>query len=332
MKIFITGACGFIGSHLVELLVKRGHHVKALSFYNHQNSYGWLDQINNDIKKKIEIISGDIRDYNFLLKETKNIDVIFNLAALISIPYSYISPSSYVQTNIIGSQNILEASRLNKIKKTIIVSTSEVYGSAKYVPIDENHPLNAQSPYAATKIAADQLALSYFRSFDLPVSILRPFNTFGPRQSAKAIIPSILIQLLRGAKEIKLGNLTPKRDLTYIEDTTNAFLSILDTKKNIMGEVINIGSGYEISIIKIIDILKKDFGFKFDIITDKKRIRPCKSEVMRLLAKNTKAKNILNWKPNYNSLNGFKISLEKTINWFKREENLNSYKYDKYNI
>ena len=266
------------------------------------------------------------------MKETKNIDVIFNLAALISIPYSYISPSSYVQTNIIGSQNILEASRLNRIKKIIIVSTSEVYGSAKYVPIDENHPLNAQSPYAATKIAADQLALSYYRSFDLPVSILRPFNTFGPRQSAKAIIPSVLIQLLKGAKEIKLGNLSPKRDLTYIEDTTNAFLSILSCKKNIIGEVINIGSGYEISINEIINILKKDFGFKFDVITDKKRIRPSKSEVMRLLAKNTKAKNILNWKPSYNSLKGFKISLEKTIKWFQKEENLNSYKYDKYNI
>ncbi len=331
MKILVTGACGFIGSHLVEKLVKQNHYVKAFSFYNARGSNGWLDNIDNKIIKDTNIISGDIRDHDFLNKHTKNIDIIFHLAALIGIPYSYHAVKSYIDTNATGTYNILNAAKANNISKTIITSTSEVYGTAQKIPILENHPLSAQSPYAASKIAADQLALSFYRSFKLPVTIIRPFNTFGPRQSARAIIPTIITQILQKKNIVKLGNLTPTRDFTYIEDTVDAFYNTIKANK-IAGEVINIGNNFEISIKGILEIFKKDFGYNFKVRTDKKRLRTKSSEVYRLLASNKKAKKILKWLPKYSAEKGFKEGLKKTINWLGQTKNLKYYKSDIYNI
>jgi dTDP-glucose 4,6-dehydratase len=294
------------------------------------NSYGWLNNIDQKILNNIEIISGDIRDYNFLEKNTKNIDVIYHLAALIAIPYSYYSPKSYIDTNIIGTYNILEASKKNNLSKVIITSTSEVYGSAQTIPIAENHSLNAQSPYAATKTAADQLALSFYKSFNLPITILRPFNTYGPRQSARAIIPTIITQLLNNSKILKIGNTKPTRDFTYIEDTVNAFVQL--TKYNLFGEIINIGNKFEISISDIIDIFRNDFGYDFKLKIDPNRTRSKKSEVNRLLADNYKAKTLIKWKPKYSGISGFKKGLQKTIEWFSDPKNLKNYNSTIYNI
>jgi dTDP-glucose 4,6-dehydratase len=330
MKVFVTGADGFIGSHLVERLIKLGHKVKAFTFYNFRGSNGWLDSIDKNLLKDLHIISGDIRDYGFLEKQTKDTDVIYHLAALIAIPYSYHSPQSYIDTNIIGTYNVLKSSQKNDISKIIITSTSEVYGTAQAVPIKENHSLNAQSPYAATKIAADQLALSFYKSFDLPVAILRPFNTYGPRQSARAVIPTIISQLVSKNKFIKIGNLTPTRDFTYVDDTVEAF--ILALKKNISGEVINIGNKFEISIKGILDIFKKDFNYDFKVVIDEKRVRSKKSEVFRLLASDIKARKLLNWQPQYKGIIGFKKGLEKTIDWFSNPDNLRLYNSNIYNI
>jgi dTDP-glucose 4,6-dehydratase len=330
MKVFVTGADGFIGSHLVERLIKLGHKVKAFTFYNFKGSNGWLDSIDKKLLKNLHIISGDIRDYSFLEKHTKGSDAIYHLAALIAIPYSYHSPQSYIDTNITGTYNILKSSQKNYISKIIITSTSEVYGTAQTVPIKENHSLNAQSPYAATKIAADQLALSFYKSFDLPVTILRPFNTYGPRQSARAVIPTIISQLVNRNKFIKIGNLSPTRDFTYVDDTVEAF--ILALKKNISGEVINIGNKFEISIKGILDIFKKDFNYDFKVVIDEKRIRSKKSEVFRLLASDLKAKKLLHWEPRYHGIKGFKKGLEKTIEWFSKPDNIRLYKSDIYNI
>ncbi len=330
MKIFVTGADGFIGSHLVERLIKLGHKVKAFTFYNFRGSNGWLDSIDKKLLKDLHIISGDIRDYNFLEKQTKDVDVIYHLAALIAIPYSYHSPQSYIDTNITGTYNILKSTQKNNISKILITSTSEVYGTAQTVPIKENHSLNAQSPYAATKIAADQLALSFYKSFNLPVTILRPFNTYGPRQSARAVIPSIISQLVNKKKFIKIGNLKPTRDFTYVEDTVEAF--VLTLKKNLSGEVINIGNQFEISIKGILDIFKKDFGYDFRVVIDKKRIRSKTSEVFRLLASDAKARKLLNWKPKYKGIVGFKKGLERTVEWFSNHDNLRLYNSDIYNI
>ena len=330
MKVFVTGADGFIGSHLVERLIKLGHKVKAFTFYNFRGSNGWLDSIDKNLLKDLHIISGDIRDYGFLEKQTKDIDVIYHLAALIAIPYSYHSPQSYIDTNITGTYNVLKSSQKNNISKIIVTSTSEVYGTAQTVPIKENHSLNAQSPYAATKIAADQLALSFYKSFDLPVAILRPFNTYGPRQSARAVIPTIISQLVSKNKFIKIGNLTPTRDFTYVDDTVEAF--ILALKKNISGEVINIGNKFEISIKGILDIFKKDFNYDFKVVIDEKRVRSKKSEVFRLFASDEKAKKLLHWKTKYQGIAGFKKGLEKTIEWFNKPDNIRLYKSDIYNI
>lgn len=329
--ILVTGAEGFIGSHLTEALILKGYKVKALVLYNFNNSYGWISDLERKYNKKIEIVTGDVRDLNFLINLTRNVELIFHLAALISIPYSYKSPKSYLDTNVIGTYNILETARINKIKKIIITSTSEVYGTAQFVPIKENHSLNAQSPYAASKIGADQLALSYFRSFDLPVIILRPFNTFGPRQSNRAIIPTIVTQALRNNGVINLGSLNTKRDFTFVKDTVSAFICTLK-RNNIYGEVINIGNNFEISIEKILKIMKNDFGFNFKIHMDKSRVRPKDSEVMRLLASNKKAKKLLNWKPSYEYLNGFKKALKETIDWYRVPENLKKFNTDIYNI
>ena len=330
MKILLTGSEGFIGSHLVEKLVKNGHELTCLVLYNSFNSWGWLDKIDDKIKKNIKIITGDIRD-EFLVKSLikKNTDVVINLAALIGIPYSYRSPKSYFETNSIGILNILNSSINSNVKKIIHTSTSEVYGTPKYIPIDENHLVSAQSPYAASKIAADQIALSYNKSFNLPVTILRPFNTFGPRQSLRAIIPTIVTQLIKN-KVLKLGSLYPTRDLTFVDDTVDAFVSTLNKKKDI-GEIINIGSGFEISVKDLVSQISKIMGVKIDIQKEKERIRPKKSEVDRLYANIKKAKKILNWTPKYSKKNGFEKGLKKTIEWFSKTENLNHYKTDIFN-
>ena len=329
-KIFVTGADGFIGSHLVEALIKKNYKVKALVYYNSFNSFGWLDKIDERSKKKIEIITGDIRDYNTIKSCLNNCESVINLAALIGIPYSYRSPKSYFDTNVEGTLNILQAAKDLKIGKIIHTSTSEVYGTPKYLPIDETHPLNAQSPYAASKISADQLALSFYKSFSTPVSIVRPFNTFGPRQSARAIIPTIIIQILAGRKKIKLGNLYSTRDLSFIDDTINGFLLML--KKNPQGEVVNLGTGYDISIKDLVKIIAKEMSVKVEILTEKKRVRPKNSEVEKLRSNNRKAKKILNWKPKYINKKGLIKGISQTINWFSDKENLKIYKSKIYNI
>ena len=329
-KILVTGACGFIGSHVVEKLCKSGFHVTAMSYYNPINSNGWLDYLDKETKKNIKIVSGDIRDFNFMYTCTKKIDVIIHLAALIGIPYSYIAPESYVDTNVKGTLNVLNCALNNNISQVIITSTSEVYGTAEKVPIFENHSLNAQSPYAASKISADHLALSYYKSFNLPVTILRPFNSFGPRQSSRAIIPTIVSQMLN-SKYVKVGNLKPTRDFTYVEDTASSFVKAINNKKS-FGEIINVGNSFEISIENIIKILKDEFGYKFTVSVDKKRIRPLKSEVMRLYSSNLKAKKILNWQPKFKGLKGFKKGLEETISWLKKNKDSKYYNSKNYII
>jgi NAD dependent epimerase/dehydratase len=326
-KVLVTGACGFIGSHLVELLVKKGYTVKAFIYYNSFNSWGWLDSIPNDTLKNIEVFTGDVRDPNGVKKATEGCDIIFHLAALIAIPFSYHSPDSYVDTNIRGTLNILQAARDLEVEKTLITSTSEVYGTAQYVPIDERHPFQGQSPYSATKIGADRLAESFIKSFDLPVSIVRPFNTFGPRQSARAVIPTIVSQLLNGEESIKLGSLDPTRDLLYVKDTVNGFLEICESTETI-GEEINIATNSEVTIgdlaQKIISIINPNAK----IISDNERVRPEKSEVQRLFGCNKKIISLTNWSPKYN----LELGLKETIEWFKRDENLKNYKSNLYNI
>jgi len=331
MNIFVTGACGFIGSHLVEKLVKNNFNVKALTFYNNRNHYGWLENLDKRTLKNVSIVTGDIRDQDLMNKYTQKMDAIIHLAALISIPYSYISPQTYIDTNISGTHNILQSAIKNNLAKVIITSTSEVYGTALKVPIDESHSLNAQSPYAASKISADQLALSFYKSYNLPVTILRPFNTYGPRQSARAIIPTILSQILNNNSIIRLGNINPIRDFTFVDDTCDAFLCALKNKK-IIGETINIGNNFEISIREILNILKEDYNFKFKVKIDKKRIRPKKSEVFRLYASNDKARKLLGWKPKFKGYNGFNKGLGKTIRWLTNKNNLSLYKSELYNL
>jgi dTDP-glucose 4,6-dehydratase len=327
-KILVTGADGFIGSHLIEALVKKNFKVKAFTFYNFKSSNGWLDNIDKKILDNLEIIQGDIRDQNHVKQEMKNVDLVFHLAALIGIPYSYKAVQSYIDTNIYGTFNILNAAKENNIKKVIITSSSEVYGTAQKIPIDESHPLSAQSPYAATKIAADQLALSYYKSYGLPITIIRPFNTFGPRQSLRAVIPTIITQILK-KKIVKIGNTKPTRDYVFVEDTVRAFLKTINNNK-ISGEVINIGNNFEISINDILRILKKNE--KFSIIKDDSRIRKKESEVYRLYSSNKKALRLLDWKPKYKGIQGFEIGLQRTFEWFKNDNNYLKYNSDYYNI
>lgn len=327
-KIFVTGASGFIGSHLVELLLQKNYFVTALCPYSTDNSIGWLKNIKKT--KKLKIINGDICDEDFITRVTENHEAIIHLAALISIPYSYLSPRTYVSNNIMGTLNILEAGRKNKIKKILHTSTSEVYGSAQYSPIDEKHPLVAQSPYSASKISSDKLAESYYRSFGLEVAIIRPFNTFGPRQSARAVIPTIITQVLKNKKIIKLGSINTKRDFTFVEDTAKGFIKALEAK-NIGGETINLGTGTTFSIKEIIEVIREYTKKKFLIKLDSKRIRPKKSEVNLLISNNNKAKKILKWKPEYYGKKGFKIALKKTVDWFSDDGNLKLYN-DKYNV
>lgn len=321
----VTGADGFIGSHLVEMLVVNGYQVKALSQYNSFNNWGWLEDVN--CKDKIEIITGDIRDPHFCRNITKDIDIIFHLAALIAIPYSYVAPDSYVDTNIKGTLNICQAAKENGNIRVIHTSTSEVYGTAQYVPIDEKHPLQAQSPYSATKIAADAMAMSFYNSFELPVTIARPFNTYGPRQSARAVIPTIITQISNGVKEIKLGDVTPTRDFNYVEDTCRGFISLAE-KDATIGETINIGSNYEISIEDTLKIIKDLMQSNVKFITDEQRIRPEKSEVFRLWCDNTKLERLTGYKPKFD----IKQGLQKTIEWITKPENLKAYKSEIYNV
>jgi len=326
-KVLITGADGFIGSHLTEALISEGCKVRAFTYYNSFNSWGWLDTFSQDQLEKIEIFSGDIRDPNGVRTAMKDIDVVFHLAALIAIPYSYHSPDSYIDTNVKGTLNILQAARDNKIEKVLVTSTSEVYGTAKFVPITEEHPKQGQSPYSASKIGADFISESFFRSFDLPVTTVRPFNTYGPRQSARAVIPTIITQLLNGVKEVKLGDLTPTRDLLFVKDTAQGFIEIAKSD-SLLGQEVNIATESEISIgdlaQSIIDII--DPSAK--IVTDEQRLRPEKSEVFRLFGSQQKILSETNWKQKYTIESG----LKETIDWFAQSENLKNYKSHIYNV
>jgi dTDP-glucose 4,6-dehydratase len=329
-KILITGADGFIGSHLTEALVRAGHEVKAFVLYNSFNSWGWLDQC-TEIEGQFEIFSGDIRDPHGVKAAVNNVDCIMHLAALIAIPYSYHSPDTYVDTNIKGTLNLLQAARENEIKSFIHTSTSEVYGTAQFVPITEEHPLQGQSPYSASKIAADQLAYSYFSSFNLPVKIIRPFNTYGPRQSLRAVIPTIITQIANGKESIKLGAVSPTRDFNYVKDTVEGFIAGMESSKG-FGDVTNLGSNFEISIEDTVSLIQEIMGKEIAIITDEKRLRPDKSEVERLWADNSKAKKLFNWQPKYNGREGFRKGLTDTIDWFQDSNNLKEYKTNIYNI
>ena len=331
MKILITGAEGFLGSHLTERLASLNHKVKAFIMYNFQNSLGYLEDCEPKLMKNIEIFQGDVRDNYCIRNAMKNCDAVIHLAALIGIPYSYNSPSSYIETNIKGTLNILQEAKDLKIKRIIHTSTSEVYGSGKFFPMTEDHPLNGQSPYAATKIGADQIAMSFYRSFKTPVIILRPFNIYGPRQSARAVIPTIISQLLSGKKNIYLGSVYPTRDFTYVSDTVDAFVRALKPK-NLFGQTINIGSNYEISIKKLVNEITKLMNKKITINFDKKRKRPSKSEVTRLRASNSKAKKLLKWKPKNVGLKGLKKGLLETVKWLKEEKNFRKYKHNIYNL
>lgn len=324
-KVLVTGADGFIGSHLTEKLVKQGFKVKAFAYYNSFNSWGWLDTLPKEIMNELEVFTGDIRDPNGVKEAIKGMDEVYHLAALIAIPFSYHSPDTYVDTNIKGTLNVLQAARDLETSRLLITSTSEVYGTAQYVPIDENHPYQGQSPYSATKIGADRLAESFYRSFNMPITIVRPFNTYGPRQSARAVIPTIITQLLSGKEEIELGSLTPTRDFNYVKDTANGFVEIAKSDKTI-GEEINIATQDEISIGQLAEELIRQINPNARIICDEQRLRPENSEVNRLLGSNEKIKRLTNWNPQYT----FEEGLAETIEFFKH--NLDKYKADIYNI
>ncbi|ABO18034.1 NAD-dependent 4,6-dehydratase LegB [Prochlorococcus marinus] len=330
-KVLVTGADGFIGSHLTEMLVRKGYEVNAFCLYNSFGLKGWLDFVAPEIKNNINYIFGDIRNYDSISKAVKSNNFVFHLAALIGIPYSYTSPSSYVDTNIKGTLNVLEACRKFDIEKLIHTSTSETYGSAQYVPINEEHPLVAQSPYAATKIAADQLALSFFKSFNTPVSILRPFNTYGPRQSCRAVIPSIILQILEKKEFISLGSLMPTRDFNYVSDTCEAFEKICISNKT-TGQILNAASEYEISIADTVKEISKIMNSKISIISDQKRLRPDKSEVNRLFGDSSRLQELSNWKPKYKGLDGFREGIKKTIDWFINNRNNTLYSDNNFSL
>lgn len=326
-KILVTGAGGFIGSHLIEELLKEGGKIRAFIHYNSFNSYGWIDSLEKRARKSIDIFSGDISDPHGVKKAMRGYEIVFHLAALIGIPYSYHSPDTYVDTNITGTLNVLQAARELKVKKIIHTSTSEVYGTAQFVPITEEHPVNPQSPYSATKAGADFMALSFYRSFDSPVAIARPFNVYGPRQSARAVIPTIISQIASGKREIKLGSVNPTRDFTYVKDTVRGFMATAKSDQS-TGEVVNIGSHLEISIGDLAKLIAKLMRVKIKIRAEAKRQRPKKSEVERLCAENKKAKKILGWQPKYSLEKG----LKETIEWFTNPQNLKFYKPDVYTI
>lgn len=326
-KILVTGADGFIGSHLVEALINQGCDVRAFVFYNSFNSWGWLDTMSKDTQAKLDVFAGDIRDPNGVREAMQGCDVVFHLAALIAIPFSYHSPDSYVDTNIKGTLNVLQAAKLLGTSKVLITSTSEVYGTAQYAPIDEKHPFQGQSPYSASKIGADRLAESYFRSFGTPVVIVRPFNTYGPRQSARAIIPTIITQLLSGAKSIKLGSLNPARDFSYVTDTVNGFIALAESDKTI-GEEVNIATGLEHTVGEVANLLIAELNPKAMLVIEERRLRPEKSEVFRLIGDTRKIMSLTSWRPVFD----LKVGLNYTIQWFKQPENLARYKTSTYNI
>ena len=330
MKILVTGADGFIGSHVVETLVKSGHEVRAFVLYNSFNSWGWLDDSDKSVRESIDVFAGDIRDPHGVDNAVSGQEVILNLAALIAIPYSYHSPDTYIDTNIKGTLNILQAARRHEVSRVIQTSTSEVYGTAQYIPIDEKHPLHPQSPYAASKVGADQLALSFHASFKTPVGVLRPFNTYGPRQSARAVIPTIISQLATG-REVKLGSLSPTRDFSFVQDTANGFLAAAMSDA-IVGQTVNLGSGFEISIQETAETIAKLMNVELKLANDEQRVRPESSEVERLHASIQKAKEVLGWQPQLKGLEGFKAGLKQTIDWFSNSTNLARYKADRYNL
>jgi len=330
MKILVTGADGFIGSHVVETLVKSGHEVRAFVLYNSFNSWGWLDDSDKSVRESIDVFAGDIRDPHGVDNAVSGQEVILNLAALIAIPYSYHSPDTYIDTNIKGTLNILQAARRHEVSRVIQTSTSEVYGTAQYIPIDEKHPLHPQSPYAASKVGADQLALSFHASFKTPVGVLRPFNTYGPRQSARAVIPTIISQLATG-REVKLGSLSPTRDFSFVQDTANGFLAAA-VSDAIIGQTVNLGSGFEISIQETAETIAKLMNVELKLANDEQRVRPESSEVERLHASIQKAKEVLGWQPQLKGLEGFKAGLKQTIDWFSNPTNLARYKADRYNL
>ncbi|TXI95625.1 MAG: SDR family NAD(P)-dependent oxidoreductase [Burkholderiaceae bacterium] len=331
MKILVTGADGFIGSHLTEALVRAGHDVRAFVLYNSLNSWGWLDHCSPDVRGKFEVFSGDIRDPNGVREAMKGCDQVLHLAALIAIPYSYHSPDTYVDTNVKGTLNILQAARDLGVDRLIHTSTSEVYGTARFVPITEEHPLQGQSPYSATKIAADQLAFSFYASFGVPVVIARPFNTYGPRQSARAVIPTIITQIASGQRRIRLGAISPTRDFNFVDDTVAGFIAALKSNNGV-GETVNFGSNFEISIGDTARIIAEVMNTEVEIVTDEVRLRPEASEVERLWADNSKAKQLFGWQPRYGGLEGFKRGVEKTTEWFVIPDNLRGYKTDIYNL
>ena len=331
MKVLITGADGFIGSHLTEAAVRAGHDVRAFVFYNSFNSWGWLDGCAEDVKGKFEVFAGDVRDPHGVRSAMKDCDAVLHLAALIAIPYSYHSPDTYVDTNIKGTLNVVQAARDLDVGKVVHTSTSEVYGTARFVPITEEHPLQGQSPYSASKIGADQIAMSYFNSFGTPVAIVRPFNTYGPRQSARAVIPTVITQIASGREKIRLGALHPTRDFNYVADTVAGFLAALGSPRSV-GEVINLGSNFEVSMGDTARLIAEVMGADIEILTDEQRMRPDKSEVDRLWASNDKARQLLDWAPQYGGLDGFRRGLTETVEWFRRPENLSRYKPEIYNI
>jgi NAD dependent epimerase/dehydratase len=329
-RVLVTGADGFIGSHLVEELVASGEQVRALAQYNSFNSWGWLETLPPSVRDNIDVITGDIRDAYFVRGLVAGCDVVYHLAALIAIPYSYVAPDAYVATNVGGTLNILTAAREHGVSKVIHTSTSEVYGTARFVPITEDHPLQAQSPYAATKVAADQLALSFHRSFGLPVAVLRPFNTYGPRQSARAILPTIMTQILSGKRVIRLGSLSPTRDFTFVKDTARAFLCLAKSDQGV-GDVINSGSNFEVAIGDVARLAAEVLGVEIRIEQDSARVRPANSEVERLWADSSKAERLIGWSPEYAGLAGFRRGLVETGEWLREPANLARYKADQYN-
>jgi dTDP-glucose 4,6-dehydratase len=328
-RLLVTGADGFIGSHLTEALVSHGAKVRAIAVYNSFNSRGWLDETAAEVQDEIDVVAGDIRDPHFVREVTNGCDIVLHLAAVISIPYSYVSPQSYIETNVVGTLNVLQAATDCGTSRVVCTSTSEVYGTARYVPIDEDHPLNAQSPYAASKIAADQLSLSFQKAFGTPVVVLRPFNTFGPRQSTRAVIPTIITQIASGAREIELGSLHPTRDFSFISDTVRGFMHAAAADGGI-GEVINTGSGFEISIGDTVALIAEIMGVKVQVVRSNERVRPAASEVERLFAGIDKAEKLLGWKPAYAGRDGFRRGLEDTVAWFRDPAKLAQYKIGQY--
>ena len=330
-KVLITGADGFIGSHLTELLVNSGAQVRAFVYYNSFNSWGWLDESDAHIKRSIEVFAGDVRDPHGVRAAMRGCDVVFHLAALIAIPYSYHSPDTYVDTNIKGTLNVLQAARELGVERIVHTSTSEVYGTARFVPITEEHPLQGQSPYSASKIGADQMAISFHRSFNTPLAIIRPFNTYGPRQSARAVIPTIITQIASGARRIRLGSIHPTRDFNYVRDTARGFVAVAECDAA-LGNVINIGSNFEISIGATAQTIAGLMGKEVELASDEQRLRPAGSEVERLWADNTRARELTGWQPEYGGADGLSRGLRETIDWFGKPDNLRRYKPELYNV